>query len=120
LAGRTIPASGERAQLCGATVRNQAIPTGFLPQRNAINTWIRAYAAFSLRSMRSFAAISSLIAVPAPYTGCGVSDFVIHCFHHVSHGKKLTIPKARYFSTGLRWIRVDQAKSRQIKVKNKL
>jgi hypothetical protein len=51
------PANGEPFRLYPAIVRNHANPTRFLPQRNAKNAEIRTYVVFSLRSLRSFAAI---------------------------------------------------------------
>ena len=51
-----------RNLLCSAIAKNHAIPTIFLPQRNAKIAKTRTYVVFSLRSMRSFAANSSLVA----------------------------------------------------------
>ena len=47
----------KKIRLCTTVRKNQAFPTRFLPQRNAKNTEIGTYGVFSLRSLRSFAAI---------------------------------------------------------------
>jgi hypothetical protein len=55
----------------GALAEEHAIPTKFLPQRNAKIAEATTYGVFPLRSMRSFAANSCLIAAWPRCADCG-------------------------------------------------